>query len=152
LEASLASSPFFRFSSLIFFIAFVLGIIGATLNCFILDAQNAASVLKTYILFLGIAGFLTIFPRIQIWLIWRGTPSLHIESEYVIGEENIHIKNAVANASVQWEAFIKFGDTKSLFLIYVSKNLAHIIPKRTFQSPDQMDAFREILRRKIKKS
>ena len=49
--------------------------------------------------------------------------------------------------SFNWKAYLKVVETREQFLLYPQKNLAIAVPKRFFQSEDDMQRFRELVRR-----
>lgn len=68
-----------------------------------------------------------------------------------VNEETIKMKNPVFNSSVKWQLYIKAVETKNLFMIYQTKRLFDMIPKRAFSSNEQVEEFRELVRTKIEK-
>jgi|SRR5882724_10535961 len=49
-----------------------------------------------------------------------------------------------------WKDFTGLKETKSFFLLYISKTDAHIIQKRLFGNQQEMDAFRDLLKANLK--
>ncbi len=48
------------------------------------------------------------------------------------------------SASV-WSAVIRLQETRTLFLLYIGPSIAEIVPKRFFQSPAEMDQWRQMV-------
>ena len=66
-------------------------------------------------------------------------------SEMIISETGITVKDKTAEASYKWQAFTKKYEWKDTYYLFMSSNLALIIPKRVFSSPAQKDDFEKIL-------
>ena len=66
-------------------------------------------------------------------------------SEMVIGETGITVKDDAANASYKWSAFIKKYERSDVYYLYMSSNLALIIPKRVFNSASERESFEKML-------
>ncbi len=66
-------------------------------------------------------------------------------SEMLIGETGITVKDRTADASYKWAAFIQKYETKDAYYLYMSTNLALIIPKRVFISASQKESFEKML-------
>jgi hypothetical protein len=86
-----------------------------------------------------------------IKLDWKGLHNLHHPMTVEVNEETIKMKNPVFNSSVKWQLYIKAVETKNLFMIYQTKRLFDMIPKRAFSSNEQVEEFRELVRTKIEK-
>jgi FlaA1/EpsC-like NDP-sugar epimerase len=71
------------------------------------------------------------------------------EREMSFGEEQIEIRNANSGTQYRWEAIKKWEQTTHLYLLYISENIAIIIPKRIFESLEQESEFEHLLRRKL---
>ena len=66
-------------------------------------------------------------------------------SEMIIGETGITVKDEATNASYKWSAFIKKYDRNDVYYLYMSSNLALIIPKRVFRSKAEKESFEVML-------
>jgi len=69
---------------------------------------------------------------------------------YFLSDEIVRVEMATARSELQWSNFIKAQETGDLFILYVRKKMAHVILKRAFSSAESLEAFRQLLRRKIK--
>ena len=59
-----------------------------------------------------------------------------------ITEQSILIREPGCTTDVQWSYFIRFIETPNTFLLFVVARSAHVIPKRAFTSPQDLEAFR----------
>jgi hypothetical protein len=66
-----------------------------------------------------------------------------------ITQENLNIKGESFECTLKWKVYIKFMETPKSFMLYQSKNMFNLIPKRAFDSDEQIEEFRELLRAKI---
>jgi YcxB-like protein len=89
------------------------------------------------------------YPLLQAWLIWRGGPSAKEVIRCWADEEGFSLQTANSDASIKWPGLIEFRETRNLFLIYPSKRMYCLIPKRAFADESQVREFRELLDRKI---
>jgi hypothetical protein len=53
-----------------------------------------------------------------------------------------------AEAQLKWGNFIRFLESDDIFMLFHSDLIFNILPKRAFAA-DEIDQFRELLRRKI---
>ena len=65
-----------------------------------------------------------------------------------ISEDGIHIAMPTAEAQLKWGNFIRFLESDDIFMLFHSDLIFNILPKRAFAA-DEIDQFRELLRRKI---
>lgn len=65
-------------------------------------------------------------------------------------DENVRMETRNSTAQTAWPAFAKWREQKSIFLLYVSAYVFHLIPKRAF-APGEEDQFRQLLSVKVKK-
>lgn len=71
------------------------------------------------------------------------------EQAFRFSEEGIESRCATAEGKLDWKTWVKFKETGQFFLIYPSHQMFHLLPKRAFGAPQEMDAFRELLKRKL---
>jgi hypothetical protein len=64
---------------------------------------------------------------------------------YVFTPETINTSGTGISSSVSWKNITRFRETKSLFLLYLGPNGAINIPKRFFQSPEEMERWRQLV-------
>src|SRR5262245_33051307 len=88
-------------------------------------------------------------PLLQAWLVWRSNPSVRGVIICWADEEGFSQQTTNSETKIKWPALIKFRETRNLFLIYPSKQMCYLIPKRAFMDESQVKEFRELLHRKI---
>lgn len=86
---------------------------------------------------------------LQAWLNWKRNAPLRGEITYDFQPEGIHVITAISDAFLKWEGFIKSKETPNLFLLFLTKQMCHMVPKRAFSSEADVVSLRELLREKI---
>jgi hypothetical protein len=89
-------------------------------------------------------------PLWQAWLVWKSNKFVRGAITCWADEEGFSQQTINTDLTVKWPALIKFKETRNLFLIYPSKHMCYLIPKRAFADESQVKEFRELLDRKIK--
>ncbi len=64
--------------------------------------------------------------------------------------EQLEIKNRDASENLSWQKFYDVVEDEHFFLIYSDTNIFLIIPKRVFKTLNHQAAFRELLKSKIR--
>ena|SRR5215510_2634690 len=114
------------------------------------DAQEGGPIRVALNLGLWLIGVVWLsFPLLQTWRVWRGNPLVRGVFSCWADEEGFRTQTSNSDTTIKWPAFIKFGETRKFFLIYMSKNTCCLIPKRAFTDESQVKEFRELLHRKI---
>ena len=75
----------------------------------------------------------------------RAQPYLGEPMTHTFTTEKISASGASTSWSIGWSTVRRVTETKSLFITYHGLNLGVIIPKRLFQTPAQMDAWRKLI-------
>jgi YcxB-like protein len=88
-------------------------------------------------------------PYIVHWRIYSRNPRLYGRRTVVFDNEGLTSDSEIAHVKIKWSSFEKFRETKNLFLIYQTKDVAGITPKRAFPSPEAVEQFRELLASKV---
>jgi len=63
--------------------------------------------------------------------------------------DGLVVSSELGELRLPWTVLRKWKESASLFLIYRSDSLFHLVPKRLFSSSDQVEAFRSLLRRNL---
>jgi hypothetical protein len=79
---------------------------------------------------------------------FSGRPELAQEYTIEADESGVVFSGAISRMQWSWAAFIKFAESKKLFLTYLSPCVFVILPKRIL-SPGETDQLRELLRQKL---
>ncbi|WP_170138910.1 YcxB family protein [Oceanobacillus chungangensis] len=69
---------------------------------------------------------------------------------YTINKEGINQKVRKSNNYIEWEDIYKFYEKKDMFLAYVSRNKAIILPKRYFNTYDEIVTLKNLVRERLK--
>lgn len=108
-----------------------------------------------------LATAIPLFVLAAIWamLIWAA-PWWSARSQYLqqpraqgprtmtLDGSGVHWQWKGGQADVQWTNFIRFLESKSVFLLYTSPACFNIVPKRAF-APEETKSFRDLLQEKV---
>jgi|SRR5580658_448407 hypothetical protein len=65
-----------------------------------------------------------------------------------IDEAGLHSESEVWSERTKWDSYVKHGETKNLFLLYLGARSVEVLPKRAF-STEQAEEFRRLVRAKF---
>ena len=94
-------------------------------------------------------GFMLGGPWISAKRQFTGTPSAQSPMTVDASYNGLEIQTAHASSRVSWSAYVAWAEGKSVFVVLPQPRIYIPIPKRAF-SGDQVDKFREILRRNVR--
>jgi hypothetical protein len=108
--------------------------------------------------FLGISIMLlnTYFPKFspfKVWALkrdWKKQAIAYKTRSFTINETGVTFEIEGYQEFKQWEYYLKFVETKEIFLLYYSESLYHILPKRLFNDSSEIDRLRDILEKNLK--
>jgi len=92
--------------------------------------------------------FLVFFLRLQVWLSFRRDNRCQDQCEAFISDSGIDVSSSKVNSKYDWSAFVRFSETKNLFLVYQARQVFNVFPKRAFAA-DEVDSFRNLLDEKL---
>ena len=92
-----------------------------------------------------------IMPYIIHRRIYSRNPRLYGKRTVIFDDEGLTSDSEIAHVEIKWGSFEKFKETKNLFLIYQTKDLAGITPKRAFPSSEAVEQFRNLLASKVRR-
>jgi len=95
--------------------------------------------------------FFCFFYPLRVKRLYRQHKLLKAPIDYEFRESGIKIKSPSVDANLGWDTFIKWKEGKKLFILYQNDALMNIVPKRFFNSEDDIIAFRQLLGSNIKK-
>ena len=75
----------------------------------------------------------------------RGIDSVRGKTQWVFSDEGFEIFTPIARSDNDWESLEKVEEKKNHFLLCPQKNVSMIIPKRFFQSEEQIQEFRGLV-------
>lgn len=67
-----------------------------------------------------------------------------------INDDGMTIQTKDSRAELKWSSFMKYLESRNLFVVYQSAQLMNVFPKRAF-SAEQVEVFRDLLRRNLGK-
>jgi hypothetical protein len=68
---------------------------------------------------------------------------------FAVTDEAVSSKAEYGQATLTWDIFRKWKESKDLFLLYQSDVLFHMMPKRCFSSAEDISRFRKLLYEKM---
>ena len=68
---------------------------------------------------------------------------------YVFSENGIEATAPSSSGQTGWQNVYKAYETKTNFLIFISKNMMYVIPKRCFADAEQVASFKSLLRSQL---
>jgi hypothetical protein len=80
---------------------------------------------------------------------WEQTPWVHRPQSVTIDESGLTFTEPTAERRLSWDHFLRFTETKNLFLLFNAEYSADLIPKRIFATAAQTDEFRALLARHV---
>lgn len=123
---------------------FGLLVLTAGLVSFILEPQQFPGLVGAIVVGL----FLTFSLRLQVWLSFRRDTRLQDQFEAEISEHGIDVSSSRADSKFDWSAFVRYAETKNLFMVYQAPQVFNVFPKRAFAA-EEVEAFRGLLDQKL---
>jgi hypothetical protein len=66
--------------------------------------------------------------------------------KHSIGPDGASYESSHGDGKTKWTAYLRIRETPRFFLLYTQSNFAQILPKRCFDSPDEVERYRQVLR------
>ena len=76
----------------------------------------------------------------------RSNPNTAKEVQWLFFPGRIETHGPVSDTTLKWSVFHTIRETDEQFLLYLQKNFANVLPKRSFRSIAEVNAFRELVR------
>ena len=76
-------------------------------------------------------------------------PMLKQKMKYVISTNTIRLTSEQLQSKYSWEEIRSTVEYKDMFLLYVTKTSALILPKRYFQTKEDISQFKALLQEKL---
>lgn len=80
---------------------------------------------------------------------FQRNPKFREEYHLTFSRENIHFKTASLDSTLKWTHYERVIESPTLFLLMYGKGLYTLIPKRCFDSDEEMNAFRTLVSQTI---
>jgi hypothetical protein len=68
--------------------------------------------------------------------------------QIAVSQSGIQFSSVKGTGDLNWDAFVRYTETKNLFVLYLQSRLLNIIPKRAF-TPQDLPQFRQSLQRNL---
>jgi hypothetical protein len=78
---------------------------------------------------------------------YKATKAIHETLKYEANVEGVSVTGETFNTTMQWGTFHKARELKDWFLLYTNKQIAMLIPKKAFGSPQEVGIFREFIKK-----
>ncbi|MDB4908764.1 MAG: hypothetical protein JWO05_3548 [Gemmatimonadetes bacterium] len=91
-------------------------------------------------------------PLVQRWSAHRAfhaTPAAQGDRTYTFDENNIVLEGGLSSGRLTWPAIIRVVETRALFLLFISNQSAHFLPKSALASERDLQAFRTLCQVKV---
>jgi len=82
-------------------------------------------------------------------LVFRREPKFHDEYSLTFSPEGIHFRTAHINSQLQWSVYRRALVDGHSFVLYYGNHSFTVIPKRVFETPEQLTAFDRLMSEKI---
>lgn len=79
---------------------------------------------------------------------YKADKRLQREYSATIGESIVEVECETGRTEYRWSSFVRFLETKNLFLLYQAPRVFNLFPKRSF-SPGDAEAFRQLAKAKV---
>ncbi len=146
LEANQAHLKSHRFLYLVLWVVSSLMVVAGLVSILIGNIWDSC-----YSIILGICIFpsFNLLQRYCLARTWKSQPSIREPITFEVTEEGLTVSSPYFQSNVKWQIYTGFLETKNLFMVYQSKQLYNLFPKRAFYSDEQINEFRELLRTMI---
>jgi YcxB-like protein len=130
-----------------FAIAYLLAVVMWSI-ALLLTVTGAATLQERVVFYLFplfLIGYYWVTMFLQARLQAKGSPNLQGTVSYAFNDLGYVVEGVHARGEIKWSCLVKWKEGKHCFAIYTSPKIAHIIPKRFFQSPADVEAVRGFL-------
>lgn len=79
----------------------------------------------------------------------RSSPTLQEAKTMIFTENGVNGYQSLATGEASWDAFVSAEESEKDFYLFTSNKAASFIPKRGFQSKDDENELRELIREKL---
>ena len=71
------------------------------------------------------------------------------ERTLTLDNEKIQVKNVISETTLLWNGIKRWEQTPNLYLLFITHNVAHLIPKRVFSTETERQEFETLLKTKV---
>jgi len=80
---------------------------------------------------------------------WQQQQTMHCPRTLEFSNEQVVSSNEVTTINWRWDAFVRFGETQSLFTLVTEDSSFLMVPKRAFADPRMEQEFRRLIQANI---
>lgn len=95
-----------------------------------------------------ISNLLSLRP-IQVRLWFKHNPKFRETYHLKVSDSGIHFRTTSIDSHLRWDHYSRFLENDLICLLIYGSRMYTVIPKRSFHHPADLDAFREIVNRKL---
>jgi hypothetical protein len=111
----------------------------------LLFVSSTLSVLISLLFFLYAKGVI----RIKAGREYKSDHLIKNEITYTFSEDGINQKRGRSINYIEWNQIVSIKEYPPMFLIYVSKNKAMVVPKRFFECDEERKLFKKIIKENV---
>jgi hypothetical protein len=101
----------------------------------------------------GLLALAWLFGVVPMLAVRRMNPAMRDrEQVFKFSDEGGEVVTGSSEAKFLWPVWVKYQETARFFLLYPSRTIVHILPKRAFASEQELIDFRNLLKQKIRRS
>ena len=142
----------FRFFAIIMALVAVYAIVAPFLNNVAPFEWNAQSILGLAFPFVLAPYVFFLAPYLSAKKQVKTNPNLSGVISYSFTDSGFEMTGPHVQSQIAWKALLEVAETRTQFLLYSSKFVAHVIPKRFLAGPGNVAALRGILRANVPKA
>jgi uncharacterized membrane protein (UPF0136 family) len=86
--------------------------------------------------------------RLTVRSIYRRDFVPAVETTITVSDTGVVFENEKGRSELQWNAFVSYIETNTIFLLYVQSRIFQMVPKRAFGT-DDLEVLRSLLQRKV---
>jgi len=112
------------------------------------DANSISAVIVTLAVFIVLG--LVLFPYLRLHSMFRKSPGFKSPNKYMFDAQGMRFESEHASGEYKWSVFARILETRKAFALAQTDYAATYIPKRCFASPNDISAFRHLVRENFK--
>lgn len=105
---------------------------------------------------LGLLAIPILFIALQVGLVYlnarrqfTSSKLAQMRTEYTLSDAGIEAVNSDSSSKTHWGGFYEVHETDDSFLLFQNRAIMQILPKRLFDDPAKVAAFRDLLRKHL---
>jgi hypothetical protein len=86
---------------------------------------------------------------LQAWIFFLRNPKFRERYSLIFRPDGIHFKTATIDSALAWSFYDSVIEDSAVFLLRNGKSMYSVIPKRAFNTEDELCRFREMVRSRV---